>query len=106
MTIHSFNPLQYAERLEKTGFAQEQAREIANSQMDVIRELMEEKLATKDDLKNFATKEDLLAVKLELKEEISKVRAELIEKLVSKSEIRWSFGIVTGLLTLAIKFLH
>lgn len=101
MTIHSFNPLQYAERLEKTGFAQEQAREIANSQMDVIRELMEEKLATKEDLKNFATKEDL--TKLATKEELKELRSEMREL---RSEMRWLFGAAIAILTLAIKFLH
>lgn len=88
MSLLSFNPFQYAERLEKTGLDPETAKEIASAQMEVLRSLMEEKLAAKEDLTKLATKEDLKEL---------------------RSEMRWLLGAVVTILTLvmsAFKFLH
>lgn len=96
MSLLSFNPLHYADRLEKTGVPREEAKVHA----DAITELLDEKVATKQDLQ---------LLKSELREEILKVRTELIEKLASKSEMRWLFGVTTTMLALlmtAFRFLH
>jgi len=97
MSLLSFDPFQYAERLTKTGLDSETAKEIASAQMEVIRQLMEEKLATKDDLRE---------LKSELKQDLLMLKVELLEKCATKSEMRWLFGIATTILVLAIKFLH
>lgn len=94
MTLHAFDTLRLAERLEKAGLSREQATEFSKA----LRDFMQEKLVTKEDLINLATKEDLtkLATKSELKEEIKELR----------SEMRWLFGIATTVVLFAIKFLH
>ncbi len=51
-----FNSLQFADSLEKNGFSNEQARGIAYGAFDCFDI---EKLATKDEIKYLATKEDL-----------------------------------------------
>jgi hypothetical protein len=92
MSLLSFNPFQYAERLAKTGLDPETAKEIASAQMEVLRDLMEEKLAAKEDLTKLATKD-------ELKAEIKDLR----------SEMRWLFGVTTTILAIimaVLKFLH
>lgn len=88
MSLLSFNPFKYAERLEKTGLDPETAKEIATAQMEVLRSLMEEKLVAKEDLTKLATKEDLKDL---------------------RSEMKWMFGATIAILTLVMsvfKFLH
>ena len=107
MSLHAFDTLKYATDLEKGGFDSKQAKVLASAHAEVLSELLQEKLATKEDLlhlkseikedlQKFATKEELLNTKSELKEEIKDLR----------SEMRWLFVAATTVLGLAIKFFH
>ena len=94
MSLHAFDTLRFAERLEKAGLTREQAAEFSKA----LGDFMQAKLVTKEDLQNLATKEELtkLATKSELKEEIKDLR----------SEMRWLFVAATTVLGLAIKLFH
>lgn len=96
----AFDTLKYTKYLEDSGVDRKQAEAFAKAQMESLSELMKEKLATKEDLLHLKSeiKEDLLkfATKDELKGEIKELR----------SEMRWLFGIATTIVVLAIKFLH
>jgi hypothetical protein len=71
MSLLSFDPFQYADRLESSGLDPDAAKEIASAQMEVLRSLMEEKLAAKEDLAKLATKEELKSEILALEERIT-----------------------------------
>jgi hypothetical protein len=108
MSLLSFNPLHYAERLEKTGVTREQAK----VQADAITQILDEKVATKQDLEKLATKEDLLKISAASKEDLLKaiaVSKEDLTKFATKEEMRWLFSITVTILILVMtifKFFH
>jgi hypothetical protein len=90
MSLHAIDTLQFTERLEKVGFSREQASELSKT----LDDSMQEKLATKQDLGNLVTKEDL---------------HKELQKFATKEDIRFLFGATIAILTLvmtALKFLH
>ena len=108
MSLHAFDTLRFAERLEKAGLTREQAAEFSKA----LGDFMQEKLVTKEDLRNLATKEDLHQLKSELKEDLHQLKSELKEnsqKFATKDDMRWLFGATIAILTLvmtAFKLFH
>ncbi|MBI2605930.1 MAG: hypothetical protein HYW49_07605 [Deltaproteobacteria bacterium] len=85
-----FNTLKYAKILEEVGFSREQAE----TSIKILVDIMEDRLATKDDLQRFMTKEQFLVFKDEFlefkiatKHEFQEVR-QLITQVESKLTIR------------------
>jgi hypothetical protein len=87
----AFDTFEYISDLEKSGVGREQAEAFSKAHIKIFGDLMEEKLATKEDLRT---------VKAELKEDLRTVKAELLEKLATKSEMRWLLGIAVAFLTI------
>ena len=92
MSLHAFDTLKYATDLEKGGFDSKQAKVLASAHAEVLSELLQEKLATKEDLlhlkseikedlQKLSTKQELLNTKLELKEEIKDLEERITYKL-------------------------
>ena len=78
MSRPAFDTLKYTQSLEESGVDRKQAEAFAKAQKDSLKELMEETLATK---------EDLQAVKTELKDEMKDVQISLI---------KWMIGTISG----------
>lgn len=76
MRIPAFDTYQYAKELKEAGFNEKQAEVEVNLQREVIDVLMTEK---------FATKQDVIFIKNELKQELSEFRDEFKQEI---SEIR------------------
>ena len=97
----SFDSLSYARSLEAGGFTRQQAEVLAEKQA----ELIDDRLATKDDLEalRVATKADLEALRLSLEAKITESRIGLEGKISdSKAEIlKWMFGAI-GLQTFVL----
>ena len=114
MSRPAFDTLKYTQSLEESGVDRKQAEAFAKAQRESLAELIEEKLATKEDLylAKAELKEDLHLAKAELKEDLHLFKAELkedLQKFATKSEMRWLFGMTTTILTIfmsALKFLH
>jgi predicted nuclease with TOPRIM domain len=125
MSLPAFDTLKYAEQLEKSGFTREQSATFARAQLESLKELMEEKLVTKELLfevkqellEKLATKEGVKYLREELKSEVKSVRDEVKtvrDELKSdikclRDEMKWLFGATIAILTLvmsAFKFLH
>jgi hypothetical protein len=91
--------LQYTKYLEDSGVDRKQAEAFAKAQMQSLSELMKEKLATKEDLRD---------VKVELKDDLTKLATkEELKEL--RSEMRWLSGATITILSLvmaALKFFH
>jgi hypothetical protein len=66
-----FDTLEYASRLKRAGFTEQQAE----AQVQALAAIVDDNLATKQDL--ILVKQDLLAVKQELKQDIAAVKQEL-----------------------------
>ena len=87
MRIAVFNTHAFVERLTAAGMPEAQAEALA----DELTPLIEDRLATKDDLANLATKADVkaeianLATKADVKAEIADAKAEII---------KWMFGTI------------
>ena len=93
MSLHSFDTLRFAERLEKAGLTRGQAAEFSKA----LGDFMQEKLVNKEDLQNLVTKDDFLNLKAELREDLQKLATKeelkeniktLEEKLTYKLTIR------------------
>ena len=87
MSIAVFNTHAFVKRLTAAGMPEAQAEALA----DELTPLIEDRLATKDDLANLATKADVkaeianLATKADVKAEIADAKAEII---------KWMFGTI------------
>lgn len=112
MALVAFDTLKYAERLEKAGFPRVQAVELAEVQSETLADLMQEKLATKEDLTNLRLdlKAQIDALKLELHEsngalkiEMSALKIEMSTLKIEMHEansvlLRWIIGLfVSGI---------
>lgn len=78
-----FNTLKYAKILEEVGFSREQAE----TSIKILVDIMEDRLATKDDLQRFLTKEEFLEFRIATKHEFHEIR-QLITQVESKLTIR------------------
>lgn len=85
-----FNTLHYAKMLEEVGFTREQSE----TSVKILVEIMEDKLASKQDLQDFrtaskqdlqdhriATKQDLKDLRVEVKQEIQDLRVEVKQEI-------------------------
>ncbi|MDR2924596.1 MAG: CCDC90 family protein [Azoarcus sp.] len=87
MTTITFDTLRYAETLEAAGMPREQAK----AQAVALSEVMEV------NLKELATKGDLVALKKDLQIELAPIKADILL-------LKWMVGvIVAGVITLVIK---
>jgi Fe2+ transport system protein B len=79
----AFDTLKYAEKLEKSGFSREQSAVQAEAQAEILTNMLEEKLATKDDLKHeiglakTELRQEMVEMKTELRQEMAEIKAEL-----------------------------
>ena len=92
-----FDTLQYSKRLQKAGFTEIQAEtqvEIIKEQVDAINNLIDDSLATKQDIKELDLK--IESVKAELTLKIESIKNEIIVKLG---------GIVGAMITVAATIL-
>jgi predicted phage-related endonuclease len=107
MSRPAFDTLKYTQSLEESGVDRKQAEAFAKAQKESLKELMEETLATKEDLQEVKSelKEDLLAVKAELKEDLLAVKAELksdLKNLVTKEELTYKLKDLENRLTIRL----
>ena len=74
-----FNTLKYARMLEEVGFYRDQAE----TSVKILVEIMEDKLATKQDLiaTSVALKQDMLSFKQELKQDIKELESKLTVRM-------------------------
>ena len=91
----TFDTLIYAKKLKQAGFTEEQAE----VQAEALAELVHDKLATKQDLKNLET-----SIKRDLKALEERLEMRLIFKLASINVI--VVGLFTSLLGVFIKLVH
>ena len=105
----AFDTYEYISDLEKSGVGREQAEALSKAHIKIFRDLMEEKLATKEDLQSVKTelKQEIASVKTELKQEIASVKADL-EVLTYKLTIRMGGMFATSIVILGalIRFGH
>jgi len=93
MSAIRFDTLDYANKLKEVGFTDKQAEVQAHGLADILNN-------------NLCTKEDLLLVKSELREDMQKVRNEIKE--VKIDLIKWTIGLLlaqTGLILTIINFM-
>ena len=78
MPTTTFDTLGYFEKLKAAGFSEHQAK----AQVEVIREVIEDKVATKRDLKELeaATKRDLKELEAALRQEMKELELRLITR--------------------------
>jgi predicted phage-related endonuclease len=96
MSRPAFDTLKYTQSLEESGVDRKQAEAFAKAQKESLKELMEETLATKEDLQEVKSelKEDLLAVKAELKSDL--------KNLVTKEELTYKLKDLENRLTIRL----
>lgn len=68
-----FNTLRYAKLLEEVGFSREQAE----TSIKILVDIMEDKLATKEDLKELATKHEFTEFKTVMKQDFTEFKADI-----------------------------
>lgn len=76
--IMIFDTLQYVKKLTAVGVSNQQAE----IQAEALKEIIEDKLATKNDLKNLATKDDLRELELATKNDFKKL------ELATKNDLK------------------
>jgi Protein of unknown function (DUF1640) len=83
MSTITFDTFKYVERLEKAGFAREQASVFVEAQRDAMSQAMDTSLASKSDIQDL--KSDMHLLRSELKLEMAGLRGEM-------SSIKWMVG--------------
>ena len=81
MSVAVFNRHAFAKRLTAAGMPEAQAEALA----DELTPLIDERIATKDDLANLATKADLADLKSATRADLAEVKADLM---------KWTFGAI------------
>lgn len=81
MASVTFDTLKFVERLERSGVSREQATAMAEAQKDSFSEVLDTTLATK---------EDIQALRLDLKVEMAGFKGEM-------TSIKWMIGVLVGL---------
>jgi len=96
MNLPAFDTLEYTKSLEASGIDRKEAEAHAKAQMASLSALMEEKLATKEDLSAVKTglKQDIADLKTELKQDIAELKIELRDFKVDL--IKWMVGLMVG----------
>ncbi|MCM0606125.1 MAG: DUF1640 domain-containing protein [Xanthomonadaceae bacterium] len=77
-----FNTLKYAKMLQEVGFSKEQAE----TSIGILVDIMEDKLATKQDFKNYelVSQRDFAQFKSEVRFELEKFRAEILHLMLER----------------------
>ncbi|RCX28029.1 DUF1640 domain-containing protein [Thioalbus denitrificans] len=73
--MHAFDTLAFAKKLKNAGYTEAQAEALAEAQGEVFREMLESTLATKDDVRDMATKTDIEDLKAATKADIARLEA-------------------------------
>ena len=93
-----FNTLRYAKMLEEVGFSRDQAE----TSVKILVEIMEDKLASKQDLQDFrvASKQDLQDLRVASKQDLQDLR---IEAQQAKTEVQYSITQLESKLNYSLK---
>lgn len=85
-TMHAFDTLAFAKKLKSAGYSEAQAEALAEAQGEVFREMLNSTLATKDDLRELATKEEI--GKLDQRIDQLDQRVDQLDQRVGHLEVR------------------
>ena len=95
MSTITFDTFKYVERLEKAGFAREQASVFVEAQRDAMSQAMDTSLASKSDIQEL--KSDINSLRQELKSDMSSLSQELKSDMSSlRSELKLEMAGLRG----------
>jgi len=87
--MYAFDTLAFAKKLKSAGYTEAQAEALVEAHSQVFREMLESTLATKDDVRDMATKADIASLDHK------------IDLVASKMTVRLGGMIVAGVAVLA-----
>lgn len=94
--MYAFDTLAFAKKLKSAGYTEAQAEVLVEAHSQVFREMLESTLATKDDVRDMATKADISRLEVNIS-----LLDHKIDLVASKMTVRLGGMIVAGVAVLA-----
>ncbi len=106
MPTITFDTLEYAKKLKRVGFTEEQAEAQAEAQKEMLAEVLDATLASKDDIHHL--KGDVNNLRNEVKEDINRLEKQVasdINRLEKQIVVlKWMMGVIlAGVVSLVMK---